>query len=852
LGESLYQKFDISWFIPSLVKYRKLFSKVLIASFFLPAALKIQQSPPNPLPRWLAWGLLAWELLILVIIASAWAVLGHVNIVVSAEGKIVPGSRVKQVQPLEKGLVKVLLVSEGEYVKQSQSLIELDTMLTQADIKRLEPELHGKAFVSENDYLNAEQERIQQAQDLAAERQHLKQLQAAEAKVREQIKLYEAQSIGTLLTEITDLQWQIASLITVRDIDRAKGLVQHGTEGADRLFGYADADTLDGLGGNETLYGAEGNDSLSGGEGNDRVYGDAGDDVLNGDDGRDYMYGGAGNDTLRGGAGANDYLSGDAGNDTYLFGAGDGNTTVYNYDAGADRNDMLCFLEGVDPSDVQATRSSSNLLLTVQSTGEVITVQSFFSGSRYELNAIEFADGTVWDIDTVKDLVKQGTEGVDRLYGDAGAVMLDGLGGNDYLYGTDGNDTLSGGEGDDRVYGQNGNDNVTGDAGNDYVYGDAGDDVLNGGDGRDYVYGDAGNDILRGGAGSKDYLSGDAGNDTYLFGAGDGNTTVYNYDIGADRNDVLRFLEGVDPGDVWATRYSTNLLLTLQSTGEVITVQSFFSGSRYELNAIEFADGTVWDIGTVKDLVTQGTEGVDWLYGYAGADTLDGLGGNDYLYGADGNDTLPGGEGDDRVYGQNGNDTVTGDAGNDCVYGDAGDDVLNGGDGRDYVYGGAGNDVLNGGDGRDYVYGGAGNDTLRGGPGSNDYLSGDAGNDIYLFAAGDGADTVHNYDTNAASIDVARFEDARIEDLWFSRSGINLRITVAGTDDRVTISKWYSNAHYQLDRIEVGSSVLLNSQVEQLVSAMASYSVPSGAGNVIPQDVADALQPVLVETWQTT
>jgi subfamily B ATP-binding cassette protein HlyB/CyaB len=34
-GESLQQKFDISWFIPSLVKYRKIFAKVLIASFFL-------------------------------------------------------------------------------------------------------------------------------------------------------------------------------------------------------------------------------------------------------------------------------------------------------------------------------------------------------------------------------------------------------------------------------------------------------------------------------------------------------------------------------------------------------------------------------------------------------------------------------------------------------------------------------------------------------------------------------------------------------------------------------------------------------------------------------------------------
>lgn len=105
---------------------------------FLPAALEIQESPPNPLARWLAWGLL-----VLVVIAIIWALLGHVNIVASAEGKIIPSSRVKQVQPLEKGVVKALLVSEGEYVKQGQPLIELDPTLTGADKKRLKSELHS-------------------------------------------------------------------------------------------------------------------------------------------------------------------------------------------------------------------------------------------------------------------------------------------------------------------------------------------------------------------------------------------------------------------------------------------------------------------------------------------------------------------------------------------------------------------------------------------------------------------------------------------------------------------------------------------------------------------------------------
>ena len=89
-----------------------------------------------------------------------------------------------------------------------------------------------------------------------------------------------------------------------------------------------------------------------------------------------------------------------------------------------------------------------------------------------------------------------------------------------------------------------------------------------------------------------------------------------------------------------------------------------------------------------------------------------------------------------------------------------------------------------------------------------------------------------------------------VVDLWFSRSDNNLVVTLAGTVDRVTINNWYTSGDYQLDRLEVGSSYLLNSQVDQLVSAMSSFGVPSGAGNVIPQDVKDQLQPVLAASWQ--
>ena len=60
-----------------------------------------------------------------------------------------------------------------------------------------------------------------------------------------------------------------------------------------------------------------------------------------------------------------------------------------------------------------------------------------------------------------------------------------------------------------------------------------------------------------------------------------------------------------------------------------------------------------------------------------------------------------------------------------------------------------GNSLANsivGGKGADTLYGATGNDTLTGGAG-NDTLYGDAGNDTFIYALGDGKDTVFDYQT---------------------------------------------------------------------------------------------------------
>ena len=110
-------------------------------SEFMPAALELQESPPNPLVRWLAWVLIALFVLTLV-----WACVGKVDVVSSAEGKIIPSSRVKQIQPLTKGFVKAIHVKEGQYVNQGDALIELDRTITAADQARMQQELHNASL----------------------------------------------------------------------------------------------------------------------------------------------------------------------------------------------------------------------------------------------------------------------------------------------------------------------------------------------------------------------------------------------------------------------------------------------------------------------------------------------------------------------------------------------------------------------------------------------------------------------------------------------------------------------------------------------------------------------------------
>ncbi len=102
---------------------------------FLPAALEIQERPPSPIGRAILWSILAF-----FVIALVWSLIGRIDIVATAQGRIIPSGRVKLIQPLEIGRVRAIHVAEGQAVGQGDVLIELDPTLSAADRDRLASE----------------------------------------------------------------------------------------------------------------------------------------------------------------------------------------------------------------------------------------------------------------------------------------------------------------------------------------------------------------------------------------------------------------------------------------------------------------------------------------------------------------------------------------------------------------------------------------------------------------------------------------------------------------------------------------------------------------------------------------
>lgn len=106
---------------------------------FAPQLLNLVSTPPPPLPRRVLQIALALVALVLI-----WAAVAQLDIVAVAQGKVVPTSYLKIVQPAESGIVKEIFVREGEHVREGQVLMRMDPTQVTAEFDALDVELQHK------------------------------------------------------------------------------------------------------------------------------------------------------------------------------------------------------------------------------------------------------------------------------------------------------------------------------------------------------------------------------------------------------------------------------------------------------------------------------------------------------------------------------------------------------------------------------------------------------------------------------------------------------------------------------------------------------------------------------------
>ncbi|MDD2032165.1 M10 family metallopeptidase C-terminal domain-containing protein [Pseudomonas sp. 39167] len=179
----------------------------------------------------------------------------------------------------------------------------------------------------------------------------------------------------------------------------------------------------------------------------DAIFGGAGNDLLDGQQGRDLLTGGAGADTFR-------YQSV---TDSYRTATAAHSDRITDFDPSSDTLDLssLGFLGLGNGHD-------GTLAIRVNESGTRTYLKSFEANADGERFEVVF-DGNLGQTLNETNLLFQqarlvGTEGDDRLQGNARGEIIEGFAGDDRLYGALGNDVLVGGEGRDLLVGGGNND----------------------------------------------------------------------------------------------------------------------------------------------------------------------------------------------------------------------------------------------------------------------------------------------------------------------------------------------------------------------------------------------------------
>ena len=101
-------------------------------SEFLPNSVLAMERPPSFYAR-----LVSWIVMSFVVITLLWLFIAKVDIIVTAQGKVVPSGKVKIIQAADAGIVRDILVRDGQTVRAGDTLIEFDSTVSDADSDQL-------------------------------------------------------------------------------------------------------------------------------------------------------------------------------------------------------------------------------------------------------------------------------------------------------------------------------------------------------------------------------------------------------------------------------------------------------------------------------------------------------------------------------------------------------------------------------------------------------------------------------------------------------------------------------------------------------------------------------------------
>ncbi len=560
-------------------------------------------------------------------------------------------------------------------------------------------------------------------------------------------------------------------------------------------------------------------------------------------------------DNLLAGNIANNTLTGGAGNDIYEWGRGQGSDTVVDGVGAGGVNSIV--LTNLLPQDVSVTRVTANndLLVTVKDTGETLTVANNFAAGGYAVERIVFADATVLTSQQVADMAanhapvaalpiagQQAQASQFFVYTlpvgafvdvDAGdtltyrALRVGGVALPGWLSFDAATQTFTGTPGSGDVgpvsvevtvtdaagaTANSGfsvdvlplpiNQTLYADTSNTPLYGGAGDDTLYGSWSSSTLIGGGGNDTLTARGGPSNLLDGGAGDDTLIGGWGQDTL------IGGNGNNIIHANGG-------------NSVISAGAGSDLIT-------SGWGSDQITAGDGNNQiSAGGGSNTITTGS-GLDVITTEWGDDTIDAGNGNNVISAGEGFNTISSGSGDDQISAK----------GSNLIHAGAGNDQITTGWGADNIDAGAGNDV---------IHAGGGGDTVRGGLGNDQIFSAQWSDDRYLFAAGDGQDLI----ADGGGQDSLVLEGVRSDQIWFSQLGNDLSVGLLGAQDSITLQNWYLGNQYHIEQFKTSDGkTLLDSQVQNLVSAMAAFSPPAAGQTTLSASYAAALNPVIVANWQ--